>query len=63
MEHRLPAVFAFHRYYRRAADYVDRILRDDKPADLPVQHATKFQMVVNLKTAKASRRARLNNRY
>src|SRR5215475_1859217 len=39
--------------YRRAATYVDRILRGEKPGDLPVQFPTKFQMVVNRKTATA----------
>jgi putative ABC transport system substrate-binding protein len=39
--------------FRRAATYVDRVLRGAKPAELPVQFPTKFEMVVNLKTAKA----------
>ena len=68
-KHRLPAMYGFKEFvtvgglmsygtmqtdlYRRAAGHVDKVLRGKNPADVPVEQATRFELVINLKTAKA----------
>jgi ABC-type uncharacterized transport system substrate-binding protein len=69
LSHRLPSIFGWREYcdvggfasyggnqsatYRRLAAYADRLLRGEKPQDLPIERVTRFEFVLNLKTAKA----------
>ena len=69
LKHRLPAMFGYKEnvqagglmsyavdvldFYRRSAVYIDKILKGTKPADLPVEQASKYELAINLKTAKA----------